>query len=555
MVSNNVNKLILDLWLKKVDDSDIYMWIKENVSIKKNGKTYTSTLVVKSVREGKTVKHKTLLNISSWSKEKITSFKSVLKGDILTSIEQLQLTAGKTVGGLFVLKKLAEEIGIIESIGKRNKRLSLILLLIIGRILTQGSRLHLLTWGKTQELQKVLGIELETITEEDLYKTLDYLAENQEKIEKKLFTLRCKRKGTAPRIYLYDVTSSYLEGEQNELAAYGYNRDKKYGKKQIVIGLLTDDKGNPIAVRAFTGNTQDPQTVQNQIQKLGKEYGVTNVIFVGDKGMIKTSQMQALGKENYHYITSITKPQIQTLMKQGILQLGLFDDTIGEVIDEKNNVRYIYRRNPMRAKEIQTNREQRQKKLQEIITKTNTYLGEHPKAKTETAHTNLQKAQERVNCDYLTITQTNRSFSLTVDHEKLVQAQELDGCFVIKTDCLKRDLTKQTIHDRYKDLKYVEAAFKTIKTGFLEIRPIYLRKETRTRGHIFVTMLAYLIIHTFQNKTQAIQATLTEKVDALDTIQTVSVNFLGETTQRIPQQPPFIQDILQTLHYVLPVTL
>lgn len=253
------------------------MWIKENVSLKKNGKIYTSTLVVESIREGKTVKHKTLLNISKWDKKKVEAFKTVLKGEQITSIEQLQLTAGKTIGGLLVFKRLAEEIGITESIGKRNKKLSVILLLIIGRILTQGSRLHLLTWGKTQELQKVLGIELEDITEEDLYKTLDYLAENQDKIEKKLFEIRCLKKGKTPRIYLYDVTSSYLEGEQNELAAYGYNRDKKQGKKQIVIGLLTDEQGCPIAVRGFSGNTQDPKTVQIQIQKLAQEYGVKEV--------------------------------------------------------------------------------------------------------------------------------------------------------------------------------------------------------------------------------------------------------------------------------------
>lgn len=530
------------------------MWIKKNVRVKK-GKTYTSTLVVESIREGKVVKHKTLLNISSWSKEKIDSFQAILKGDTLKSLDQLQLTAGKTIGGLFVFKKIAEELGIVEAIGKRNTNMSVILLLVIGRILTQGSRRHLLTWGKTQEIEKILGIEMKTMTEEALYKTLEYLAENQEKIEKKLFTIRCKQKGVTPRIYLYDVTSSYVEGEQNELATYGYNRDKKQGKKQIVIGLLTDEEGSPIAVKAFHGNTQDPKTVQTQIQKLATEYGVKEVIFVGDKGMIKTSQITTLEKENYHYITTITKPQINSLIKEGTLQLSLFDDTLGEICDEKNKLRYIYRRNPIRAKEMQTNREQKQQKVFEIITKTNTYLAEHPKAKTETAQKNLEKAQKRLNCEYITITQTDKIFSAVIDQEKLTEVQSLDGCFVMKTDCMDRDLTKQTIHDRYKDLKHVEAAFRTIKTGFLEIRPLYLRKETRTRGHIFVTMLAYLIIHTFQNKTKDIKATLSEKVDALDTIQTVTCQFQGETTQRIPQQPPFIEKILQTLGYALPATL
>ena len=530
------------------------MWIKRNISVqkfKKGTRVFQSTLLVESVREGKKVKHKTLLNLSSWLPEKVDAFDKFLKGKQLHSLEEVTTVSGKAIGAVSVFTQLAQEVGISQAIDAA--WLPKILFLIIGRILTQGSRLHLLEWGQTEEIEEILGINPEKLTTDDLYATLDYLALHQEEIEQKLFTARCQEKGETPRIYLYDVTSSYLEGEQNELAAYGYNRDKKQGKKQIVIGLLTDEEGYPIAVRAFVGNTPDPKTVPMQIKKLAEKFGVTEVIFIGDKGMIKTSQIADLTEKQYHYITTITKPQIQSLITQGILQLSLFDDTLGEVVDTEKNLRYVYRKNPIRAQEMQVSREQKQKKIDSLITKTNTYLKEHPKAKAETAYTNLQKAQKNYHCDYLTLTQTGRTFALTIDQEALIQAQSFDGCFVMKTDCMDKDLTKQTIHDRYKDLKHVEAAFKTIKTGFLEIRPIFVRKESRTRGHIFVTMLAYLLIHEFQKRTKTIQATLAHKVDALDKVQTVELTLAEHRIKRIPQQPLFIHQLLTACSLTLPL--
>jgi transposase len=534
------------------------MWIKENVVIKK-GKTYTSALVVESVREGKKIKHKTLLNISKWDKEKRESFKAFLKGKQITTIEQLNLTAGKSIGGILILKKIAEELRIIEAIGTRNKELPKILLLIIGRILTQGSRLHLLNWGKTQELEKTIGIEIEKIKEDDLYETLDYLAKTQEKIEKKLFKLRCEKQGKTPRIYLYDVTSSYLEGDQNELATYGYNRDKKQGKKQIVIGLLTDDEGYPLAIRVFEGNTLDPKTVHAQIEKIAKSFGVSEIIMIGDKGMLKKAQIEELTAQKYHYITSITKPQIKTLIKQETLQLSLFDEKIGEVTveekgedDKAKTVRYVYRRNPIRAQEMQESREQKKEWIEKQRAKTNISLKEHPKATVQIAQKNLEDLIKQRHCPWMSVQEKDRVFSLHIDQEKLAVASELDGCFVLKTDCLVTDLPMQTIHDRYKDLKHVEFAFRTIKTGFLEVRPIFVRKDTRTRGHVFVTMLAYMLIHHFQRKTKSLPATLVEKVDAIDKIQTVNFQFLGESLSRIPKQSAFINDLLQLLGYSLP---
>jgi transposase len=165
--------------------------------------------------------------------------------------------------------------------------------------------------------------------EDQLYENLTWLAENQQEIEKRLFTSR--RGQVKPELFLYDVTSSYLEGDQNALADWGYNRDKKRGKKQIVIGLLCDEQGEPVSTEVFAGNSEDLATFASQIRKANEQFGCERVTFVGDRGMIKSAQIKDLAATGFHYITAITKPQIKSMLKEGVFQLGLFDDNLCEV--------------------------------------------------------------------------------------------------------------------------------------------------------------------------------------------------------------------------------
>ena len=149
----------------------------------------------------------------------------------------------------------------------------------------------------------------------------------------------CPTRTRKPQLFLYDVTSSYLEGDHNAFGAYGYNRDGKKNKKQIVIGLLCDEEGRPVSIEVFRGNTQDPKTFPARMRKAGERFGCERVTFVGDRGMIKSGQIEELAKVGFHYITAITKPQIETLLKAGILQMELFDDAVCEV--EQDSVRYV----------------------------------------------------------------------------------------------------------------------------------------------------------------------------------------------------------------------
>ncbi|MCK5187797.1 MAG: IS1634 family transposase, partial [Deltaproteobacteria bacterium] len=234
---------------------------------------------------------------------------------------------------------------------------------------------------------------------------LDWLCEQQGKIEKQLFRLRYKN-SKPPRLFLYDVTSSYLEGLNNELAEWGYNRDGKKGKLQIVIGLLTDGQGVPVSVEVFRGNTHDTKTFLNQVKKLAGRFEIKEVTIVGDRGMIKSAQIEELKEEHFSYISAITKPQIEKLIKKGVIQLDLFNEQICEV--EDNGIRYILRRNPVRAEEIAKTREEKIKKVQTEIKKQNEYLSKRKRAKLSVAKLKIEQLITKLKITNFTKVDTER---------------------------------------------------------------------------------------------------------------------------------------------------
>jgi len=202
---------------------------------------------------------------------------------------------------------------------------------VIARVIDQGSRLSVVRLAGSHTACDVLN--LGKFNEDDLYDNLYWLWENQAKIEDRLFEKRngMKRNEDKQQLFLYDVTSSYLEGTENKLAAFGYGRDGKKGKRQIVIGLLCDETGIPLSIEVFKGNTKDPATFGSQVRKVVERFGGGEVTFVGDRGMIKSGQIEDLNKEGFHYITAITKPQIEKLLKTGVIQMELFDQDLAEV--------------------------------------------------------------------------------------------------------------------------------------------------------------------------------------------------------------------------------
>ena len=362
----------------------VTMFITRNKKVVGN-KVYTSTLLVEGYREGRKVKHRTISNLSSWSKELVDDFELLLKGGKVTNLKDLRYGQGKSYGALITIYEICKRLGILKAMGESRKA-RLAILMTMGRILAQGSRLHIVKgWSKDEAIEEVLGINY--FDEDDLYESLDWLSENQEVIEDKLF--KSRNRGEISDIFLYDLTSSYLEGTKNELADFGYNRDGKKGKKQIEIGLMTDKEGYPVSIEVFRGNTQDSQTVVSQLRKLKTRFGVKRVIFVGDRGMIKGAQIEDINEFKWNFITAITKPQMRKLVNDGVIQMGLFDDKLVEIEHEGN--RYIIRRNPERVKEIKANREARMQHITDYVNKKGIYLSEHKKASIEVAVKDINK--------------------------------------------------------------------------------------------------------------------------------------------------------------------
>lgn len=516
-----------------------------------NGKSYESIYLRESYRVGPHVRKRDIANLTHCEPKQVAAIELALKfkGDlsVLGSLDNIQLRQGLSAGAVWTVYQVAHRLGIDTALG-RDFAGQLALWQVLARVLDQGSRLSAVRLARVHAACDVLGIR-RGFDENDLYANLGWLSQQQEKIEDHLFA---RRQGQKPELFLYDVTSSYLEGQHNVLGAHGYNRDGKKGKKQIVIGLLCDERGEPLSTEVFRGNTQDPATFASQVKKARERFGCERVTFVGDRGMIKSGQIKDLAKAGFHYITAITKPQIQTLVTAGMLQLNLFDAELCEVSDQ--GVRYVLRRNPLRADEMAASRADKKASVERLREALVRYLTEHPRAQVSTAERTVRARISHLKLDtWLAVEVEGRSLKLTVNQPVLDEVSRLDGCYVLKTDLPESAATMQIIHDRYKDLAEVEQAFRNCKTAHLEARPIYVRTAEHTRGHVLVVMLAYLIRRDLSQAWTSLDATVEEGLNQLQTLCSTEISVDGGgSCLRIPTPSPASLPLLQALHIELP---
>lgn len=578
------------------------MYLDTSIVRSAKGVAYSRVLLRSSFREEGKVKHRTLGNLSACSEDEINAVRLALKhkdqlADLLAR-DTLKpkpaageprppdalpaasagdgappFTQGPGVGAIAVLRGVAEDLGIVAALGDdREGRLAL--WQVIARALDQGSRLSAVRLARDLGAACVLG--LPSFDEDDLYANLAWLNEHQEAIEQDLFAHRAAKE--KPSLYLYDVTSTYLEGEHNALAAFGYNRDGKRGKKQIVIGLLCDEHGVPVALEAFRGNTADPKTVSSQIAKLRQRFDARNITLVGDRGMLRGPQLSELSAAGLHYITAISKPQIETMLESGTLQMELFDQELGEVIApstvpvppaaaatappdrapaDKEDVprmeRFILRRNPVRHAEIAANRASKQQAVEKSVNELNTYLAEHTRAKVSTAQRRIEARLKSLGLsNWISVQSQERTLTLSEDPGALEEESKLDGCYVLRTDLRVEEASKETVHDRYKSLGEVEQAFRRSKTVELEMRPVHVRKESSTRGHLLVVMLAYLIMKELGKRWAHLDMTVKEGLDRLNTYCAVEV---GGVIKVLLQPRADVQTLITAAGVTLPAML
>jgi transposase len=527
------------------------MYIAKNTSRSASGKTYQSILLCESYREGKKVRKRTVANLSHCSEEEINAISYALKNKAsipFKTTDEFNIFQGRSIGSVYILHTIAERLGIVNALGS-SFHAKLALWLIIARILEQGSRLSATRLHSSYDIASIVGLE-RGFDENNLYDSLHWLCKEQENIENLLF----KQKNKSQKFFWYDVTSSYLEGIHNKLAAFGYNRDQKKRKRIIVVGLLCQEGGDPVAIEAFKGNTQDTQTFENQLIKLKQRFGCESVTLICDRGIIREKQKKLLEQYNFHYITALPMRQITPLLDAKVVVPEQFTDELQSKIHE--NRRYIYRRNPERALETQKQRQERLDTAQRRIDQENLRLREKIKSSAQTAKRRTQKYLKKLYLyEWVDIKIEARQLYLRINEEALIEKSKFDGCYIWTTDWREDQLSDREIYEEYKNLKYIEDDFRTFKTSFLEVRPIYVRSEESTRGHLLIVMLAHMIVREMRKAWETINKTVQEGLTELSLLCRQTVQFPGKKIECIPRPTSEMSELLDALKLKMPSTI
>lgn len=462
-----------------------------------------AVLLRESYREGDQVKKRTLANLSKLPDDIIDNLKLALKGATLSMNEGIpnhfEVIRSLPHGHVMAILETIKKLGLDKIISEKSSRIrNLVVAMIVARIINPKSKLATARGFNSETCSQSLGqlLDLEKADEDELYNALDWLLEKQEKIEKHL-ALKHLESGT---LVLYDVTSTYLEGNGCELGKYGYNRDKKKGKTQIVFGLLCSAKGCPIAVEVFAGNTSDGATLSGQIEKVRKGWGIENVVWVSDRGILTNSKINELVKpiEGLDYITGLTKPQIRKLAEVEVIQLGLFDQVnlVEFESEDYPDERLIACRNPFIAQKNQLQREALleavEKELDLIVQATQREKRALKGQDKIALRVGKILNQFKVN-KYYNLEITEEGFSYQRKLELIAQETALDGVYVLRTSLESTLMDAATTVKAYKSLSQVEEAFRCYKSIDLKVRPIYHYKGDRVKAHIFLCMLAYYV--------------------------------------------------------------
>ena len=365
---------------------------------------------------------------------------------------------------------------------------------IVDRIINPKPYSKRALWDAFEDssLKGLLGVD-ERISLWQWYEALDSLYEQQMEIQKRLFV------GTSERLYLYDITSTYFEGKCCPLACWGLDRDHKKGKLIIVIGLLTTSEGRPIAVKVFEGNTSDQTTLIDQIRELKEDFGIEEMVFVGDRGMITSKRISELESGDYHwvkYITAIKRQEMMGLVEDPghPVQLGLFDhQKLVEVTDGSR--RYILCHNPLRkAEDEQTRQRLLDKTHSKLLEIENSVESGRLKRENKIAR-RLYRWINKWNMErFFSVEYREGYFKFSRKEDEIERYSVLDGCYVITSNLDCNEMDTESVHSKYKDLKYVENAFRAMKVSDICVRPVRHWTETRVRGHVFMCMLAYLVV-------------------------------------------------------------
>ena len=501
------------------------------------GNTKPSGYIRNSYRDGGKIKHQTIARINGLSLEQLQNMKAAFDGDSFKRGDVI-LSGGREYGASAMFFSLAKKIGLDKIIYSRFEPwVRCVLAMIIGRIIFQGSKLALSRVSEISCLWEICSVSNSNINvDKHCYEAMDELLPRQKLIQKKLASKHL----TEGSVILYDITSSYLEGEyeESEIVKFGYNRDKKRGKKQIVIALVCTKNGCPVAVEVFKGNTTDCTTVQSKINEIKKDYGVSKFVFVGDRGMLTQKNIDECS--DIETVTALTHSAMKSLCEEKNVQLSLFDEkTVVEVIlPEEPQVRYGLCKNPVRAQKERNTRS-------EIIKKTEEKLSKIAVPKKKTDEKTLTARAAKVFYKY----NSEKYFSWKIEDMKVVYSrkdevisseEKYDGLYVIRSNVSSDVMDISEVVEAYKSLTNIEQAFRSMKTIELELRPIYHRIDGRIKTHAFLCMLSYYLLWHLNKALEPFYAekpdyTRSHIIEVMKNLQKCRLSIAGISTEAIAE--------------------
>ncbi len=455
---------------------------------------YVSHLVRRSVRDGKRVRHETIANISKLPADAIETLTLALRGvRLLPAGEAFQITRSLPHGHVEAVLGAARRLGLERLLDREPSReRDRCMAMILARVLSPGSKLATVRSLGRSTLASELGVE--GCDQDDLYAAMDWLSGRQERIEQRL----ARRHLAEGEPVLYDVSSSYFEGRACPLAKLGYSRDGKRGTLQMIYGLLCDHDGRPVAVECFDGSLHDDKTLPAQLEKLKTRFQISRVTVVIDRGFATKANVQLLSQtEGVAWITALKAPQVKKLVKDGVLQLSLFDEqNLAEIACEAlyPGERLVVCRNPLVAAE----RTRKRDSLLDATDRTLAEIAERVNNRTLTGEADIGLAVGAVWNRYkvkkhFALQITEQEFTFERKTEQIAFEASLDGIYVLRSGGLSAgQLAAPGIVRAYKQLKEAEKGFGTIK-GLLEVRPIHHHLEDRVRAHLLICMLAYYL--------------------------------------------------------------
>jgi hypothetical protein len=459
-----------------------------------------SHLLRRSFRSEGKIRHETLGNVSALPAPALEALRASLAGETLVVAGSgFDLTRSLPHGHVAAVSVMAKTLGLAELLGPPCKERDIAYALILARVVHPRPKLATIKWWSDTTL--VADLDLEGVSTDEVYAAMDWLGERQGAIETKLAKRHLSADANPSRLAYFDLSSSWVEGTKNELAARGYSRDKRRGMAQIEYGLLTDKDGRPVAIEVFAGNTADPTAFISMVDTIRTRFALERLTMVGDRGMITSARISALREVgDLGWLTCLRAPQIAALANDdGPLQLSLFDENDLAEFSHPDypGERLIACRNPLLADE-------RARKRTELLAATEGALAPITSAVREGRLVGADKIGLKVG-KVINKFKMAKHFDVSIGESTLVVTRRgdaidkeaaLDGIYVLRTTIKGVDLEAVGAVDAYKALSHVERDFRHLKIDDIDLRPIHHRLEARVRSHVFICMLAsYLVWH------------------------------------------------------------